>query len=474
MGFSTADVTDWRINNTLTFYSQDRFEGTPNVNLQRYGQWTINGTAAQNINNFYTWYYSAESSGGVGSVSKLISNCDNVNISGTYRHGYYLYNKYKSGGTTYNGRWHFISLPFDMKVSDISTSDDARFAIRYYDGASRAANGTGGNWKNYAADAIIPAGTGFIVQASKPCWIYFYSLDNESKQNVASNEIFIKPLEANVAEQNSNKGWNLVGNPWLCPYNIHKLNFTGAITVYDGYNRTYKAYSIIDDDYAIRPNEAFFVQCPDEVTEISFPVDGRQMSYTIESQNGVKAQTPQTQTRWLVDLELSDGEQTDNTRFVLNEEASVDYETSRDASKFFEDGTACPQLYTIENGEPMAINERPMADGIVPLGIIVAKNGTFTISAPRNQFQHIWLYDREKDEEIDLGANSYTFSTEAGTDETRFELRLNNNSIVTAIDVTNAEEFGKSHSVYTLDGRLITSPAKRGVYIVNGKKIIVK
>ena len=477
MGFSTADVTDWTINNTLTFYSQDRFEGTPNVNLQSNGKWTINGTSAQNINNFYTWYSSQESGGGVSYVSKLISNCDNVNISGTYRHGYYLYNKYKSGSYTYNGRWHFICLPFDIKVSDITTSDDARFAIRYYDGASRAANGTGGNWKNYAADDIIPAGTGFIVQASKPCWIYFYALDNESKQYVASNEIFTKALDANVAEQNSNKGWNLVGNPWLCPYNIHKLNFTGAITVYDGYNRTYTAYSIIDDDYAIRPNQAFFVQCPDEVTEISFPVDGRQMSYTIESQNGVKAQTPQKQTRWLIDLELSDGEQTDKTRFVLNEEASMDYETSRDASKFFEAGTACPQLYTIENGEPLAINERPMSDGNVYLGIMVAQSGTYSISAPRNQFQHITLIDLETGKETDLCTGSYTFSAGAGTDESRFMLSLNGSSVVDGVEDVESSMLkveNPANTTYSLDGRRVVSQPQKGVYIINGKKVVIK
>ncbi|MBR4533726.1 MAG: leucine-rich repeat domain-containing protein [Bacteroidaceae bacterium] len=474
MGFSTADVTDWRINSTLTFYSQDRFEGTPNVNLQQYGVWTINGDASQNINNFYSWYNSQEYSGEVGPVSKFISNCDNVNISGIYRHGYYLYNKYKYGSSNYNGRWHFISLPFDIKVSDITTFNYAHFAIRYYDGASRAVNGTGGNWKDYAANDIISAGTGFIMQASKPCWVYFYALDNESKQNVASNKIFIKALDANDSEQSSNKGWNLVGNPWLAYYNIHKLNFTGAITVYDGYNRTYTAYSIIDDDYALRPNQAFFVQCPDEVTEISFPVDGRQMTSVIESQNGVKGMSPQAPTRWLVDVELSNGEQSDKTRFVLNEEACIAYETTCDASKFFEDGTACPQLYTIEAGEPLAINERPMSDGIVALGMTIAQSGTYTISTPRNDFQHIWLIDLETGKETDLCNGIYSFSAEAGTDETRFMLSLNASSVVTKIDAAKAEEFGNTHSVYTLDGRQVTSPTQKGIYIVNGKKVIVK
>lgn len=477
MGFSTADVTDWTIKGNLTFYSQDRFEGTPNIYIWDVGSWTVNGELAQNINDFHTWNVSRETSSYM-SCTRMISNCNNVRINGKYQHGYYVHNKINY--SPYRGRWHFISLPFDIKVSEITSDNGALIAVRYYDGANRAANGTGGNWKDYAPDAIIPAGTGFILQINKDAsQLYFTALDNESKQNVVSNNIFVKALDANDSEQSSNKGWNLVGNPWLSYYNIHKLNFTAPITVYDGYNRKYTAYSVIDDDYAISPNEAFFVQCPDEVNSISFPVDGRQMTSVIESQNGARIE--KASERKLIDVQLcsldvegTDTEETqcDKTRFVLNPEASMNYETTRDASKFLEDGTSCPQIYTIEQGELLAINERPMGDGTVQLGVIIPQDDTYTISAPRNGFRNITLVDNETGMETDLGnSNSYTFTASAGTYESRFMLRVGG-VVVTAID-NNREIINNNGTVYNLNGQRIATPQK-GLYVVNGKKVINK
>ncbi len=466
-GFNSADITDYNVQKPLILNDGQRIGGTPNLHFSgREAQFTVNGSDVQTIGDMSVEFCPIAYNG-VGQMwNMMLSNNDNnVNITGE------LSENVRTSGKT----WYFLTLPFDTKVGDITTASDdngqpTSYAIRYYDGAQRATTGTGASWKNYTADDIIPAGTGFIYQTAKAASSKFVAQNNASKQYILSNKEFVKALEAHPSDVTANKGWNLVGNPWQTYYNIHKLNFTAPITVWskvNSYTWSYQAYSIIDDDYAIKPLEAIFVQCPDEVNSISFPIDGRQLTDVIESQNAARVATPSE--RKLIDVVLSNDEMSDKTRFVMNPQALMDYEVSCDASKFMSMDANVPQIWTIENGVQMAINERPIGDGTVKLGFKVAQGGEYTISAPRNGFQNITLVDNETGFETDLSSGSYTFSADQGTNESRFVLRVGG-TIVTEIKSLNAE-YSTPNEYYNLNGQRITAPQK-GLYIVNGKKVL--
>ena len=463
-GFNTADIKDWIISRPLTL-NNSRFEGKPNITLQSKGALKINGDAPMTISNFSS-QWDIDGTGNTAWKTQILSNCDNITIEGDCKVGFGMNAK----------KWYFLSLPFDTRISDITVSGNAKYAIRYYDGAVRAENGMGGSWKNFEASDVIPAGKGFIVQANAWTWMFFKSVENGTKQNIVGNTEFVTSLAANNSDIPANKGWNLVGNPWNCYYNIHKVNFTAPITIWNG--STYVAYSILDDDYAIRPNEAFFVQCPnEEYNTIGFPIQGRQLTSVIESQNASRGMTPQLVNRKVVNLTIGNGEMEDMTRVVLNEQASTAYEVSCDASKFMSMDESVPQIYTLDtDGTRYAINERPMGDGFVTLGFYAGAEGTYTITATRCDAKKVYVTDQLMGVTKEITDAPYSFSAEAGTDNTRFVL-----SFVSG-ETTGIQEIGKTApagqtEVFSIDGKFLGTDASRlgtGIYIIRQGKQVSK
>lgn len=489
IGFATSEVDTWTINNPVVLDATSRLQGTPSVVIN-YTTLTMQGETGMELDNLdmtlettqgnyysngYKYYYNR-----FYNSSQILSSAG-IDVKGDLTLDYY----------TYGNHWVYIALPFDIKVEDIRT--DAQYAIRYYDGASRADSAVAkGNWKNYAAEDIIPAGKGFIYQTSLSGWTTFVAYENASKSRAFTAKDLSTPLEANPSETSAHRGWNLVGNPWMTWYNIHTVDFTAPITVYDQYNLCYKAYSIIDDDVALHPTQAFFVQCPEDVTAISFPARGRQLTSEVKNQNGAPDRLRGGDVeRQLIDLELTCDEASDKTRIVMNEKATLDYDYGSDASKFFAEGNVM-QLYTIAaNGICYAINERPEDDGLVQLAFIAPAYAEYTISLSRNQAENVVLTDLMTGIETDLTQGDYTFTSEAGTFDERFLLGvkssttgIGNLTTQPTVEVTeNGIHTSDYVEVYALDGRRVAEGVgnialDKGVYVVRinevGTKVIVK
>lgn len=465
-GFSTTEVGEWTISQPLVLGARDRFEGCPDVNIVGQGSLKVNGTRKMALGNVYY-----ETNGNdVAQTAQLWSNCDSISIEGALDAGYYV---------TRN-RWYFISLPFNFRPADIAVPEGAQYALRRYDGGVRAANGTGQSWKDVEAGETVAAGTGFIFQASQDGWYGFHALDDAAKQYVAANKEFAKALAANPSDVAADRGWNLVGNPYQTYYNIHRLNFTAPITLWNTGSRTYEAYSIIDDDVALQPGQAFFVQCPDEVESISFPLEGRQLTAEIESQTAANQMGPghDGATRCLLDLSIASGDMADRTRVVMNDAAKEAYEATCDAAKFMSDATDVPQLYSLgADGTRYAINERPEGDGTVRLGFRAGSDGSYTLRLTRHGGCRAWLTDLKTGTTADLAAADYHFTAEAGTDETRFVLAVGADATTGIGSATATEPLGVTATqggiaiegqgtatVYGADGRTL------GTYNVQGRR----
>ena len=378
-------------------------------------------------------------------------------------------------------KWYFFSFPFRVRLSDIEC--EGSWIFRYYDGATRAENGSGG-WKNLPTGTeYLEPGQGYIFQCNKTGKLDIKVV----KENLdMSGDDQRNNLATYTAENVQDASWNFMGNPFTSYFDIDATGYEAPITIWNG--SSYEAVRPGDDSYHLRPFQAFFVQKPENVEDIVFPGEERetynQSLKAAENNAKRRAKRGVNPERLLVNLTISDGTTTDKTRVVFNNKKSMNYEMDCDASKFMTAGV--PQLYTLDNKQVQyAINERP--SGGVVLGYSAHAAGTYFIEATRMD-KPMLLKDQKLGITFDLTNGVYEFETAAGTFNDRFTLVENNTTtgvadilIKTGVSVMptdgglaiNGAE-GKPVSIYGTDGKLISERngngqvnLQRGTYVVN-------
>lgn len=448
-----GSIDYWRIASTLSLENNRRMEGKPDIDLYYGGQFTVGGNAPMEVGLFNM--YVSESNPG-----RLLNYCEAVTADSL--------NTYFSVSSN---TWYFLTPLHDVDLMKVSVSNSASYVFRYYDGSSRALNGTGNSWRN-VDNGKLTAGQGYIFRCNADALISFPAEAGVHAQVFNTADVTM-PLTSYPATASANKSWNYVGNPYPCYYDIYYMDFTAPITVWTG--STYKAYSIADDSYALRPMQSFFVQKPDAVDNIVFHKEGRQLTSSVNHADAVSVMcAPAQGNRYLFDIRVAGDGLIDETRVVINDNASADYEIACDASKFMSSESANPQIFTSDNfGNSYAINERPLADGVVKLSFYAGRAGFYTISATRSDGA-VYLYDSRENKTVDLGEQDYIFHSDAtdGVDDSRFELRLKvDPADVTGIESIEDDSRRQDDAVYDLLGRKVQHAGK-GIYIRNGQKVV--
>ena len=463
---------------------------TWNDAASRYSALTINGDATFSVGDFgmsydLEWEYRCNSAYICNNslVNNATMRADSITIWMELR----------------NDVWTFVSFPFDVKVADVRPQyENTNFVIRKYDGASRANADFDNTWQDMTVDSILHAGEGYIWQSSRydsdgswqsVCGFYVSAINNTNKNLIFANDTRTIELNEYQAEFSHNRSWNLIGNPFPCYYDTRAMDFTAPITVWNSYYGTYYAYSPVDDEYILRPGEAFFVQRPVDKENISFPTDGRQTNRVVSDRSVATVAARSAAPRQVFNLYLTTDTLSDRTRFVINSEAETGYDMSMDASKFMSTNADVPQLYTLENDVCFAINERPMSDGVIRLGAYFGSDNLYTLSLKTEAQGEVILVDQLLGKEVNLNATDYVFSAEAGTDNSRFLIKLGANGETTGVEnsvmekatvtvadgqlVVNGVAADAEVTVYTADGRQVASAtgnaalnAAPGLYVV--------
>lgn len=447
------DVDYWKITSPLMLTNNRRMQGKPDIDLYFGGQLTVGGSAPMPTGQFN--YFVNESNPG-----RLLNTCDamTADIAAT---------KFSVDAN----KWYFFTPLYDVNIADIEVSNGASYVFRYYDAQNRAANGASGSWKNVDTDKLL-GGQGYIFHCNTACVITFPA-DATGRAKLFNTGDVTRSLTVSEAESTANRSWNYVGNPYPAYYDIYYMDFTAPITVWNG--STYKAYSIADDDFVLRPMQSFFVQKPDAVDNIIFHKEGRQLTTDINHINAVRSNVPVRKNRHLFNIQIQNDElNADETRVVINSQATMGYEVERDAAKFMSFEPQVPQLYTFDNeGNSYAINERPIDNGQVRLAYYAGQAGTFTIKALRAD-GNVSLYDSETDTTVDLTTEDYTFESDVtnGVNTSRFILTFTvGDTTPTDIDAADVERDAiSSRHIYDLQGRRVNK-AQKGIYIEDGKKV---
>ena len=450
------------LNNDFTLAEDKRFDGVPSADFKKNSGFIVEGNASQALNEVHVM------SDGTDAAS--IIDDGNINI-----------NKLCYDITISANKWYFFSFPFRVKCSDIVAP--GYYALRYYDGEERAANGSGG-WKDYTGEYLEP-GVGYIIQCntagtlsipvSNPA---FNGQDKETE------------LTMHYAENSQHASWNFIGNPCNSYYNIDDCGYDAPLTIWNGSG--YDAYRPGDDEYLLHPFQAFFTQKPEDSSRLQFESDsrctyqqGQKQQSNAKAARMMKGINPK---RLFINLTISDGTNSDRTRVVFNDAKADAYELGTDAAKFLTN--SIPQIYSTDGTNVRyAINERNQ--GEVKLGFNAPKAGTYTIAAVRMDMP-MKLRDLETGTVVSLTDKDYSFESKAGTFDDRFMLEIDNsaNGIAQLNKETGASVIsagnglyvsglnGTQATIYNTSGAIVAqnvgngfTPLATGIYIVkvNGK-----
>ena len=401
--------------------------------------------------------------------------------------------------------------PFDVRVSDITKRYDSQpVLVRRYDGAARARGDFDHTWVDLQPSEVLRAGEGYAiytgyspVKNGNGRWIISDRAPLTLKPLAGGKNYVFEagnitvPLKPYVGEFAHNSGWNLVGIPYSSYFDLRGIDYDGPVLLTYGSrwtNQMFRAVSPLDDEYVFIPLSAIFMQAPEGMNSLTFLQKRRQHNSTYvpgeETTNNARAlrRADQRRLRVVYDATLlrqsePGGEELATTRFVINPDATVRYDIGRDAPCVAPDSVPA-LLYTQASGVAYAINERPLGDGIVRLGLQLAESGTYTLSLrvrgeafPASQ--PVWLIDNEEHTRTLLNPSTsgetnegFTFTAAAGIYADRFVIALGDADPTAITDVEAATPM-RPEGLFNLGGQRISEP-RRGLNIENGRIVFRK
>lgn len=164
------------------------------------------------------------------------------------------------------------------------------------------------------------------------------------------------------------------------------------------------------------------------------------------------------------------------TAIAYMDNATMGIDFGYDATKFTENNAL--SVYTLAQQNPLTIQARPVFTNtdVVPMGYNAPQAGTYTIAIDHangvfQQGQAVYIKDNAEGIIRSLNDNSYSFATEAGTFDNRFELLYTTQALGTdqPLDANTVAVFKQGSSIHVNAGSALVNGIT--IYDIRGAKV---
>ena len=378
---------------------------------------------------------------------------------------------------------YWISFPFAVDMAQATGGNNPGYGelwnIQLYNGEKRAKDGytnlSQTFWEQCASSGALDPNEGYVVAVdwdNLPTYANTQGVINLSFNSPTDAEVstlieqttlaaYAEDLSKGREGQDSN--WHLLGNPSYT--NIENVTATiqDNVCFYYEWDPKTNLYKAASTEIPFKTMFSYMVQ-------YAGTIDWSQRAFTGPAALAARTQEVKKYTLQL-DM-ISDGKVQDKTFVQLrDEDVTMDFDMNYDLTKIINAGSNIYSLIS-STGVEVAGNVVPMDEVIIPIGVVVGKNGTYTFSMP-NGVEGIyaeWI-DYEANSNTNMLLDEYTVTLDKGKYEKRFAIRIDPSKIVSSVENTTSP----AHDCrkFMQDGRLYIR-SNGSVYDVLGHTCTVR
>lgn len=439
-----------------------------------------------------------------------------VQDNGALTQGTGIINDVNSGNIVFNKKGSSLyRLDYTMWTAPVAGQDLALFSPatstnRFYEYKTLT--------DQYAT--VTPGGTNFAT--AKGYLIRMPNGDSTAGYNAGTTAIQFQgvftgaPNNGTITKPLSTEGarFNAVGNPYPSPLNISDF-FNGNTAALDGASGIYlwrkkndasnsSSYATItlaaftantgagggsensqyyqydgttgSSNWLLAPGQGFIVKAQN-VASPSLTFTNAMRRGTPGSSQSFFRQGADTASRlWLNLSQVATGA-TYQTAIAYMDEATLGLDFGYDAKRFTENNAVA--LYSIAQETPLTIQARPVfaTTDVVPMGFVAPVAGSYTVTLDHfngvfSNGQAVYLRDNAEGVIRNLNEGGYTFATEAGTFDTRFEVLYSTEALNTdnpVLDANTVAVFKQGNTIQINTGSTLMNGVT--IYDIRGRKV---